>query len=179
LTLVHGASDRLRIWTFADTTAYVCRPDGTVLTVGEGPSLREWEAAKAKELLEVSGSTPATITGAPAFRSWLASRRERQKTSGGDAILSLRPEAADEMRYDEVPAEPGTVILLTSDGLSALVDLYRHMDARSLLEAALTSGLEPLARAARRIETEVDPSGKLFPRFKTSDDATGLLLRIV
>lgn len=177
LTLVHGAAARLRVWTFADTTAYVRRPDGTVLTIGEGPALRDWEAARARELLDASGSTPATITSAPAFRAWLGQRRERQKTSGPDPILSLRPSVADELHRDEVDAAPGTVMLLTSDGFSALVDLYGRMDAKGLVETALSSGLEGLAREARRIETEVDPSGKLYPRFKTSDDATALLVR--
>lgn len=51
------------------------------------------------------------------------------------------------------------------------------MDAAELIDAALSSGLEPLARELRRIETEVDPDGARFPRFKQSDDATALLLR--
>jgi hypothetical protein len=45
------------------------------------------------------------------------------------------------------------------------------------MEAALASGLEPLARLAREIKTERDPHGKLYPRFKLSDDTTALLLR--
>ena len=179
MTLVRHDADHLQIWTFADTTAYVRRPDGTVLTIGEAPHLREYEAAKARELLDVSGRTPATITSAPAFRQWLAERRERQARSGGAVILSLRPEAVDGLRVDEVAAEPGTVLLLTSDGLSVLVDLYERFTAKTLLDAALSEGLEPLANEARRIETEVDPSGQLYPRFKTSDDATGLLLRVI
>lgn len=178
MTLIHARDGRLRAWTFGDTTAYVRRPDGAVITLGEGPSLRDWESEKARELLEASGSTPATITGAPAFRAWLADRRERQKRSGGAAILSLRPDAAAQMRYDEVEAGPGTTILLVSDGLSALVDLYRHVDAEGLMRRALDEGLEPLVREARRIETEVDLAGKLFPRFKTSDDTTGLLVKV-
>jgi hypothetical protein len=76
-----------------------------------------------------------------------------------------------------VPCEDGTVILLASDGFSALVDLYGQMNAKDLVEAALASGLEPLARKAREIENEVDPDGKLYPRFKVSDDATALLFK--
>jgi hypothetical protein len=178
MTLVRSEADRLRVWTFADTTAYVLRPDGAVLTVGEAPHLRGFEAAKARELLDLTGCTPATITGAPAFRSWLHERRERQARSGGPTVLSLRPEAAEDLRHDEMAAPPGTVVLLTSDGLSALVDLYERFTPESLMQAALMSGLEPLTREARRIETAFDPSGGRYPRFKTSDDATGLLLRV-
>jgi hypothetical protein len=82
------------------------------------------------------------------------------------------------MRHERVPCPDGTAILLTSDGFSALVDLYRAMDATALMERALDEGLEPLAREARRIESEVDPAGKLYPRFKESDDATALLVRV-
>jgi hypothetical protein len=177
MTLVRGREGRLDVWTFADTTAFVRRPDGSVLTVGQGPELRKWEVARARELLEETGTTPATINGAPAFRKWLAERREGQRRSGGPFLLSLRPEAADHLRHETVPAEPGTDILLTSDGFSALVDLYGQVDAKGLVESALSSGLEPLVREARRIETEVDPDGKRFPRFKMSDDATALLVR--
>jgi hypothetical protein len=51
------------------------------------------------------------------------------------------------------------------------------MDALTLMEAALSSGLEPLVRLAREIETERDPDGILYPRFKLSDDTTAILLR--
>ena len=51
------------------------------------------------------------------------------------------------------------------------------METTALIDAALASGLEPLARELRRIETEIDPDGALFPRFKGGDDATALLLR--
>lgn len=177
MTLVHRDGDSLDVWSFADTTAFVRHPDGTALTVGEAPGLRQYEAAKAAELLERSGATPKTITGTPVFQAWLAERRERQKQGRGLALLGLDPAAADRLRHERVPCPDGTTLLLTSDGFSALVDLYGAMDASALMERALDEGLEALAREARRIEIEVDPQGKLFPRFKESDDTTALLLR--
>jgi hypothetical protein len=178
MTLVRRVRDGLDVWSFADTTAFLRHPDGTVLTVGEAPGLRAFEVAKAAELLDKSGATPKTITGTPVFQAWLAERRERQKQGRGLALLGLDPTAADRMRHERVPCPDGTAILLTSDGFSALVDLYRAMDATALMERALDEGLEPLAREARRIESEVDPAGKLYPRFKESDDATALLVRV-
>jgi len=177
MTLVRHGGESLDVWTFGDTTAYVRQPDGSVVTAGEAPGLRSFEAAAAIRLLEASGATPKTITGTPEFQSWLAERRQRQKQGRGLALLGLDPAAASRLRHETVPCPEGATILLASDGFSALVDLYGLMDARGLMEAALASGLEPLAREARRIETEVDPTGKLYPRFKESDDATALLLR--
>lgn len=177
MTLVRHRGKSLDVWTFGDTTAFVRQPDGSTVTAGEAPGLRTFEAAAAARLLKASGAIPKTIVGTPEFQSWLAERRRRQKQGGGLALLGLDPSAADRLRHETVPCGEGATILLASDGFSALVDLYQLMDARGLMEAALASGLEPLAGEARRIETEVDPTGKLYPRFKESDDTTALLLR--
>ncbi len=177
MTLVRRHSDRADVWSFADTTAYFLSPDGVAMTVGEGPELRRLEAAKAAELLMASGATPHGIGDTVVFQTWLRERRERLKNGRGAALLGLHPEAAAMMRHQSVECPSGTVVLLTSDGFSALVDLYGYADAAGILRSALQSGLEPLAREARRIETEVDPSGTLYPRFKESDDTTALLLK--
>jgi hypothetical protein len=179
MTLVRRRGDRLDAWTFGDTTAYVRQPDGAVRVLGDAPGLRDAEAAMAAELMRQSGSRPTAILDEPVFLAWLGERRERQRKSGVPAaLLSLDPAAADRLRHETAPCESGTVILLASDGFSALVDLYRAMDAEALMEAALASGLEPLVKLAREIETERDPDGTFYPRFKASDDTTAILLRM-
>ena len=178
MTLVRWRDDVLDVWTFADTTTFVRPPGGAVITVGDAPELRRFEMAKAAELLKASGCTPKTIGQSPLFRDWLAGRRARQKQSGALALLGLDPSAADRMRHARVACPGGSEILLTSDGFSALVDLYGRMDAGELMQAALDQGLAALADVARLIETHEDPDGILFPRFKLSDDATALLLRV-
>ncbi|MBA1156804.1 protein phosphatase 2C domain-containing protein [Microvirga mediterraneensis] len=178
MTLVHRKGKVLDAWTFGDTTAYVRQPDGSVQVLGDAPGLREAEAAKAAELMRQAGSRPTAILDEPVFLAWLGERRERQRKSGVPAaLLSLNPDAAGRLRHETASCEEGTVILLASDGFSALVDLYRAMDARALVEAAQADGLEKLAKLAREIEAERDPDGRLFPRFKASDDTTALLLR--
>ncbi|HEX2135808.1 MAG TPA: hypothetical protein VHG30_07865 [Microvirga sp.] len=177
LTLVRGRNETLDVWSFADTSAFVRRPDGTVLTLGEAPDLRQAESAKAAELLAAAGCSLKEIWDAPVFRAWLAERRREQERGGGIPLFGLEPRTAAGLRRETVVLAPGTVVLLSSDGFSALVDLYRHVDANGLVERALASGLEPLAAEARRIETDVDPHGRRYPRFKASDDATALLLR--
>jgi hypothetical protein len=177
MTLVRCRGNVLDAWTFGDTTAYFRQPDGSVQVLGDAPGLRDFESAKAAELMGQAGSRPTAILDEPVFLAWLGERRARQRKSGiPAALLSLNPAAADRLRHETAPCDEGTVILLASDGFSALVDLYRAMDAAGLMEAALSSGLEPLARKARDIETQVDPDGKLYPRFKLSDDTTAILL---
>jgi hypothetical protein len=177
MTLVRRRGSVLDAWTFGDTTAYIRQPDGSVQVLGDAPGLRDFESAKAAELMGQAGSRPTAILDEPVFLAWLGERRDRQRKSGiPAALLSFNPAAADRLRHETAPCDEGTVILLASDGFSALVDLYRAMDAAGLMEAALSSGLEPLARKARDIETQVDPDGKLYPRFKLSDDTTAILL---
>lgn len=177
MTLVRCRGNVLDAWTFGDTTAYFRQPDGSVQVLGDAPGLRDFESAKAAELMGQAGSRPTAILDEPVFLAWLGERRERQRKSGiPAALLSFNPAAADRLRHETAPCDEGTVILLASDGFSALVDLYRAMDAAGLMEAALSSGLEPLARKARDIETQVDPDGRLYPRFKLSDDTTAILL---
>jgi hypothetical protein len=178
MTLVRRRGSALDVWTFGDTTAYVRQPDGAVATLGDAPGLRDAESSLAAELMRQAGSRPTAILDEPVFLAWLGDRRVRQRRSGiPAAILSFNPDAADRLRHETAPCQDGTVILLASDGFSALVDLYRAMDAGAVMEAALTSGLEPLVKLARKIETERDPDGRLYPRFKASDDTTAILLR--
>lgn len=178
MTLVRRRGNVFDAWTFGDTTAYVRQPDGSVQVLGDAPDLRDAEAAKAAELMRQAGSRPTEILKEPVFLSWLGERRERQRKSGiPAALLSINPDAVDRLRHETASCEDGTVILLASDGFSALVDLYRAMDAKAVMEAALISGLEPLVKLAREIETERDPDGRLYPRFKVSDDTTAILLR--
>lgn len=68
-------------------------------------------------------------------------------------------------------------VLIMTDGFSALVDRYRAYDAAGLVRAALDKGLQELGRELRAIETG-DTAAAKFPRFKASDDATALLLRL-
>jgi hypothetical protein len=67
-------------------------------------------------------------------------------------------------------------VLLASDGLMRLVDVFRLYTASELFAAARTEGLAPLMRLLRAVEHD-DVHGHRYPRAKAHDDATGLLLR--
>jgi hypothetical protein len=177
MTLIRQSGGVLDAWTFGDTTGFVRQPGGGTIIVGDAPGLRSSETAAARRLLSESGSSPTAILDEPAFLAWLGERRERTKQAGKIALLSLAPEAAERARHEQVPCPPETLILLASDGFTALIDLYKHVDPSSIVEAAVQRGLAALAAEARHIETMADPDGKLFPRFKLSDDTTAILLR--
>ena len=54
---------------------------------------------------------------------------------------------------------------------------YGAYSADSLMAAALSKGLKALGAELRAIEAS-DPGGDTFARFKKSDDATALLLKL-
>ena len=71
----------------------------------------------------------------------------------------------------------GTHLLLVTDGFLALASDYGALHIDTLFEAAKNAGLAALGGELRAIE-DADPEGRQFPRFKKSDDATALLLRV-
>jgi hypothetical protein len=96
---------------------------------------------------------------------------------GAHWTFGLDPKCADHARtWAFALKRPATVLLMT-DGFSTLVDRYAVYDAGGLVGAALDKGLHELGREIRAIET-ADAGGAKHPRFKQSDDATAILLRL-
>ncbi len=107
----------------------------------------------------------------------LREKRGLQIAAGGAGTLCLNPACADQARAWRFALARPAHILLASDGFAALVDRYRAMSAGAFVTAAHDQGLHELARQLRAIEHD-DAAGALHPRWKKSDDATALLLRL-
>lgn len=176
LTLVRAGAGRLEAWTLADTIAVLRDADGRVATLNDAPDLRAFEVAAAAEMMRRTGTDPETVRATPEFRAWMT--RPSRRRDGAVQAFGFKPEALARLRHEAVDHRPGAALLLASDGFGALIDLYGRYGAGDLIEAAVRDGLAPLGREVRRVETEIDPSGRRFPRFKRSDDATALLLRV-
>lgn len=96
---------------------------------------------------------------------------------GSRWTFCLDPACAEHARsFSWTLARPAHILLMT-DGFSALVDRYHAYDAGGLVRAALDKGLQELGRELRAIEN-ADTGGDKHPRFKKSDDATALLMRL-
>lgn len=96
---------------------------------------------------------------------------------GASWTFCLDPTCADRAReWTFALARPAHVLLMT-DGFSALTDRYRAYDPAGLVQAALDRGLQVLGQELRKIENE-DAAAAAHPRFKKSDDATALLMRL-
>jgi hypothetical protein len=107
----------------------------------------------------------------------LRAARAAMNTPGGYGVFSITPPPAHFVRSGGLALEPGATVLLASDGLTRLVDVFRRYGARELFDKVRTHGLASLVEELRQVE-HADAACISFPRAKISDDATGLLLRV-
>jgi hypothetical protein len=164
------------LW-YGDCAALVKRPDAAVEMIGDAFDKRSAEAKRVKILADAKGLAPAAGVNRPEFLSALRAARDTLNTDKGSWCFAPDTKAAEHVRRAHVDAPPGTVVLLASDGFLALASDYDAHDIESLVAQAETQGLETLAHQLRAIESD-DAEGRKFPRFKTSDDATAVLLKL-
>ena len=109
----------------------------------------------------------------------LRSRRARHNLPGGTVwTLGLEPLAADHLAFLHLHGGARRVAILCSDGFADLVDNYARYDPSTLIDRALAGGLAALRDELRWVERELDPDGSTYPRYKRSDDASAILLRL-
>jgi serine/threonine protein phosphatase PrpC len=163
------------LW-FGDCAALVKQGDGPVMVVGETLDKRAAEAERARGIAKEKNLSPASGLRRPEFIDVLRASRNRIN-SGSNWLFSPDVRAAAHVARRVVKLQPGSTVLLATDGLLALVSDYGAYSADGLMAAALNKGLAVLGEELRDIEAG-DAGGDRFPRFKQSDDATALLLRV-
>jgi hypothetical protein len=161
---------------FGDCAALVQPEGGAVMVVGETFDKRAAEAKRAQAIAKEKNLSPASGLSRPEFLGALRGMRNRIN-SGNTWLFSPDAKAASHAARRIVKAASGTKLLLASDGFLALASDYGAYGADSLMQAAVEKGLKVLGEELRAIEAG-DAGGDRFPRFKKSDDATALLLKI-
>jgi len=163
------------LW-FGDCGALLSQPQRPVTVLGDTFENRAAEALRAQRLAGEKQLSPAHGLSRQEFLVEL--RATRNRINAGDSwLFSPEPRAAAHAGRRTIRAEPGAHLLLASDGFLALASDYGVYDADGLMTAALDKGLHALGDQLRAIENG-DAGGDRFPRFKKSDDATALLLRL-
>jgi hypothetical protein len=161
------------LW-YGDCAALVKQSDAAVTVVGETFDKRAAEAQRARALAKEKNLSPSLSR--PEFIDALRAGRNRIN-SGGNWLFSPDVKAAAHASRRVMKLAPQTILLLASDGFLALASDYGAYSADSLMAAAISRGLAVLGEELRAIEAD-DSGGDKFPRFKKSDDATALLLKI-
>jgi len=163
---------------FGDCTALYRPPAGAATVLGKAFEARAGEAAEAAKFAQATSLAPvgalARAEALPHFRAG----RVRVNTRGGTWLFAPDAQAAEHVAGTRIAVPAGTLILLFTDGFLALAGDYGLYDAAGLIAAAREKGLAALGRELRATE-DADPEGRRFPRFKKSDDATAVLLRMV
>ena len=163
------------LW-FGDCAALLKQGDGPVTVIGETFDKRAAEAARAQTIAREKKLSPAAGLNRPEFLGTLRATRNRIN-SGRYWLFSPDVKAAAHVSRRVIKAAPGSTLLLATDGFLALASDYGAYSADSLMTAAQEKGLAALGEELRAIEAG-DSGGDKFPRFKKSDDATALLLRL-
>ena len=164
------------LW-YGDCAGLLRRPGDTVQVLGESFAAKAREAGRAAKLAKERGVAPASSGNLVEFLPALRMNRGKLN-SGRHWVFSPEPRAADHVSQTRVAAPAGSILLLASDGFLALATDYGRYTANTLMDKAIAKGLGILADELREIE-EADPQGHKHPRFKKSDDATAVLLKLV
>jgi hypothetical protein len=172
---VPGEGEMEFLW-YGDCAALVKQGDGPVTVVGETFDKRAAEAERARALAKEKNLSPASGLSRPEFIGTLRNSRNRINR-GTYWLFSPDARAAAHVSRRAIKAVSGTVLLLATDGFLALASDYGAYSADGLMAAALSKGLAGLGEELRAIEAG-DVGGDKFPRFKKSDDATAVLLKI-
>jgi len=177
MMLAVAGEDGVEFLSFGDCAALVQSEGAAVMVVGETFDKRAAEAKRAQAIAKEKNLSPASGLNRPEFLEVLRGTRNRIN-SGSYWLFSPDAKAASHAARRIVKTAPGTKLLLASDGFLALASDYGAYGADSLMRAASEKGLAALGEELRAIEAG-DVGGDKFPRFKKSDDATALLLRLV
>ncbi|KQM57177.1 MULTISPECIES: hypothetical protein [unclassified Sphingomonas] len=143
----------------------------------DGTAWRTPAPSRARESAQAAALGPGIGAVKLGTEAVLQDRRQ-SRSRPGQRVLSIDAAATlailGHARFD---IAVGDELLLMSDGMVALVDAYGRHDADSLFAAVRAHGLAALGTELRDIERD-DAACLRFPRFKVSDDATALWLRI-
>jgi serine/threonine protein phosphatase PrpC len=159
-----------------DCRCFALDVDGAANNTGSRANGTDDEQERARNASQRSGAA-ASLRDPDTMTMLRAVRANHNLPGGGYWVFGLQPGCADHARAWTLPLKRPAHVLLCTDGFSALVDRYKVYGAGSLVQAALDNGLHELGRELRAIET-ADAGGAAHPRFKKSDDATALLLRL-
>jgi hypothetical protein len=162
---------------FGDCAALVRRPGENIQVLGDALTKRAKERERVAWLAASFGATSAEKCVREVFLPALRRARNFVNSDAGGWLFGPDARAADHVTSASVPAPAGTIVLLVTDGFLALSSDYDRYSPDALLEAVQSQGLGALGTELRALE-ESDPEGRRFPRFKKSDDATALLLRV-
>jgi hypothetical protein len=177
LSLIGITAGTLHLAYLGDSRILVETADGEIHNFGTNPTRSAFEqrlSARVVKERKTSG------LGVDAIRATVLPelRRARNTVNSGNGywLLGAEGDVATHAAVTSLALNGPATVLLSTDGFYALREDYAVFDDRDLIATAQTLGLAQLGAQLRRIE-EADATGERYPRMKTSDDATAILVR--
>jgi hypothetical protein len=165
----------------ADCTLLLRDAGNTLLRRSGSRSTRGNEQQSARNAIARSGGFNAageSYSEASALADLRTMRGNLNTAERGIWTLGVEPAAGQHVVAETLAATLPAVAILCTDGFADLVDNYGACTAEELIARAERDGLALLLTELRRIEREIDPDGAKFPRYKRSDDASAILIRL-
>ncbi|MEH0545327.1 hypothetical protein QA802_20275 [Streptomyces sp. B21-105] len=106
-----------------------------------------------------------------ALRRLVTAQRQTRNTSTGYWVAASSAEAAAHAVVGSTPTEDVRAAAVLSDGVSRLVTEYGMATWSEVFATLRGGGPQDLIAAVRRVEAS-DPTGRRWPRYKSSDDAS-------
>lgn len=173
LMLTENARGAIEGIDLGDGRVFALGADGAVQSAGGPPGALDAEVRFAA----TAPDPDKPLLQRTAVIAKLRQMRAAMNQEGAPWTFGLQPACADHARTWSLTLKRPAHLLLMTDGFSALTDRYRVYEPAALVRAAAGVGLQELGRELRAVEA-ADAGGKRHPRFKTSDDATALLMRL-
>lgn len=160
----------LDIFCLGDCKTLLRLPDGGVVDLDPYTNPQEGVLQREIELLKGAGVTD------PARRlqrlmPLLRRRREEQNTAATPQVLCPLPRGAFDGRSYHLRAEPGSILLMMTDGFSRIVDTYHLRPAASLAQLCMQDGL---AAALAELRGHEAAGGSAGASVKAADDASAI-----
>lgn len=177
LAICGVTSGALNLAFLGDSRLLVRDDQGVVHHFGAPLKYRKGEQALAQKMIaEAKGERLGIETIRASVMPQLRASRAKVNTPEGYWLMGPDPRAAAHVVKSKLRIGSGAMVMMMTDGFYALIEDYKLYDDAGLIKAALGKGLTELGDELREIELN-DPLGKKFPRMKTSDDATAMVIR--
>jgi hypothetical protein len=174
IVMMEQTATGLSAYDLGDSRLFVQDASGQAHAFGGGKESAKDEVSQVR--IVTRGHTQRPLDRSEVIEE-LRRRRALANVEGGYFVLGLAPVCLAHMRDVTFELALPAYCLLATDGFSALVDRYEAYSAGGLVQAALERGLAALGQELRAIEAN-DADGALHPRWKSSDDATAVLVRL-
>lgn len=175
--IVRTEGTRLEYVVVGDCSLVLRTPNGTKrVGVDDSDAGDVWVANAVKE---IHGQYSDALPDKVREHLWpqLRNARTAMNEIDGYGVFSLTPPPRKFVNSASEAVLAGSLVLLATDGLMRLVDVFRRYTIETLLQAASRRGLSSLLMEVRTLES-ADASCREFPRAKCHDDATGMLVEM-